>query len=145
MDGIHSMQILYKGDNGELLLFFMFSWQHFATAASPPFPPAPPCTTLAMVSYFVCSMKSLPPTEMLPQLSIESRFCLSCVCFGIYTQKLYPVFWLHLLEDQIMLSCLWKKSTPLDLPLQDSLWTRSVLLGWSSWKLRFKLSFKMSV
>lgn len=145
MDGIHSMQILYKGDNGELL---MFSWQHFATAASPP--PFPPslhnlCNGLTLyVRWNRCLLWNC-------FLNFQSKAISVCYVFALkYIQKnIYPGFWLHLLEvshgaAQIMLSCLWKKSTQLDLPLQDSLWMRSMLLGWSSKKLRFKLSFKMS-
>lgn len=64
------MQILYKGDNGELLLI---SWQRFATAASPPSRPPPPRITSAMF-LLLRDMKLLPPMELLPQLSIESHF-----------------------------------------------------------------------
>lgn len=140
MDGIHSMQILYKGDNGELLLF---SWQHFATAVSPSsLLPFPAMVLLCMTDEIIASCGTASPT-----FTLKPFQSVMCLLWNIYKGI---ISWLHLLEvshgaAQIMLSCLWKKSTQLDLPLQDSLWMRSVLLGWSSWKLRFKLSFKMSV
>lgn len=62
MDGIHSMQILYKGDNGELLFMAAF---YYCCISLFPLP-----AQLLQWSVFVCEMKVLPPMELLPQLSI---------------------------------------------------------------------------
>lgn len=111
----------------------------------PPFPP--PCTTSAMVLFCMLDEILASYGTASSTFNLKPFQSVMWLLWNIYKKI---ISWLRLLEvshgaAQIMLSCLWKKSTQSDLPLQDSLWTRSVLLGWSSWKLRFKLSFKMSV
>lgn len=100
MDGIHSMQILYKGDNGELPLF---SWQHFATAASPSSLPLPAMVLLCMMDKIIASCGTASPT-----FTLKPFQSVMCLFLNIYKGI---VSWLHLLEvshgaAQIMLSCL---------------------------------------
>lgn len=88
-------------------------------------PLAPPCTTSAVVCLCMLDETVASCGTASSTFNLKPFQSVMCLLWNIY-KKLYPGFWLHLHEvnhgtAQIMLSCLWKKSTQLDVPLQDSL------------------------